>query len=250
MKPITRRVIILTTCLALLCVIGGRAAFGEGGPGRTKNDVVRLLRGGSVGWQANIVDCLLDAMPDRMINHLSLQTRGSVTAYLARASSIPLHPRNTRAGFYVVSSSTGGSFVAITTTTYQGPVVVWDTLMPPSLLFPQIAFANIDDDSTYEAICSGQILNSPLMEWAVIDWDSTGGRLLAPRLDQPASHIMANRLIGREIRLLDDSSSVYKKLEIFGALPVGIAPEHADTTALGVRVFRFDPSVGGYLPSE
>lgn len=251
MVIVIRRLLLFTgLLLSFLVILGERDAVATRNSSRDHEGLIQLLLGRPIEWPRNIARPLVEAMPERVVSHLSNQTDRTLPAYLARASSHPLHPRNVRADFYVASTPTGGSFIAMTTSTYQGARVVWDTLMPISILYPKLEFENVDGDPAYEAICSGQLVNSDLYEWAVIDWDSTGGHLVAPRLDQPADYLLTNRLIGRGFRLVDDSTSAYKEIEIIDALPVGVPVTDSDQKTRGTRTFRYDPDVGGYLPVE
>jgi hypothetical protein len=150
----------------------------------------------------------------------------------------------------VASTGQGGSYISVIAHHYRGYEIVWDSLLAPSIVKPTIEFVDLTGDSLPEVVYGGLLLQSMNREWAVIGWDSSSCRVLAPRLDVPTTDIHRNRLMGKRLNILTERDDGALRLQVLtGDAPedwITITGEHRP----GQRLFLYHGDIGGYLADD
>lgn len=244
--PPFARWIALSTILLFIGAAVPPGKVGGGKPfNRREKDIVRLLVAQPSSWKRALARQFVKTIPNRIIEPLANQTAKTIQ-YFAANARIPKIGLNNEY-FCWTSVGNGGGYAAFILRDVGDYTTVWDSLVPPSFIAPHVEFMDLDGDSTNEVVCSGALLDTDLHEWMILGWDGSQGRVLAPRLDQPARHLWYNRLIGRSLKITDTPGSAAKTLILtLGETPGDSALVTDSTTA--TRVFRYDADIDGFLP--
>lgn len=229
----------------LACRAGHAATPGAGKPVvRPDAAVIQLLVSMPSPWPRPLAQAFVKALPARIIEPLGPQTAKTIRYFVARSR---VQTRGPIEYFCWASVGSGGGYAAILRRNRAQYSVVWDSLVPPSFLAPHVQFIDVDGDSTAEIVCSGQLLDGGEHEWIILRWDGTTGKLLAPRLDQPARKVRYNRLIGRSLEFADTPGRAAKTLILTLDPMPGDSTVVPDSTRV-TRIFHYDKTWDGFFP--
>ena len=247
--PISRSLIAVLSLSLMLSSDVGAAAVGAGRKViRPDAAVVRLLLAPPSSWSRSLAEVFVKTIPVRIEEPLSMQTAKTIPYFVTQAR-VPrrIAPRSNE---YICWASTGsgGGFMAIIRRQQGKNVPVWDSLIAPGFVAPHIEFEDLDGDSIPEIICWGERLEGGANEWAIVRWNGSEARLLAPRLDRPAKSLWDNRLIGRALRMEETPGDSAKTLVLTLGDTSGSDSSAAANSADSTKVFRYNRSVDGFLP--
>jgi len=212
---------------------------------RPEAAIVRMLTASSSRWTSTLAQQFVKGIPARVIEPLGAQNVRTINYFVAEKRIPKIGLQNEY--FCWASSGNGGGYAAFIHRDERTYTTVWDSLVPPGFIVPNIEFIDVDGDSTNEIICSGQLIDSDLHEWLILGWDGARGRVLAPRLDQPGRHLRYNRLIGRSLEITQTPGSLAKTLILTLGETPGDSVVVSDSTTV-TRVFSYDKALDGFLP--
>jgi len=229
----------VATVLSLPVLIGGRK------PPRPDTAIaLDLLVKAPLRWPEAYARLLIKNMPERIFKPLRHQSPETISSYVTHKRL----PQRLGGGPDVcwISLGFGGGYMLLLERAKAGGYApVWDSLLPVSIIAPELSFQDFNGDCHNDILISGRLLEDGWKEWGIVGWDGDSAWVMAPRLDVPGRHRTYNRLIGRELSFESPDSNGHSELRLHLPMPA-MDEEQRDS----VRVFVYVDSLRGYVPFD
>ncbi|MEW5874340.1 MAG: hypothetical protein AB1752_04065 [Candidatus Zixiibacteriota bacterium] len=225
------------TVFSLPLLIGGRK------PPRTNEAIVLdLLVKAPLRWPEVYARLLIEKMPERIFKPLRHQSAETISSYVTHRR-LPQRVGSGPVVCWISLGYGGGYMLLLERAKAGGHVPVWDSLLPVSVIAPELTFQDCNGDGHNDIIISGQLLEDGWKEWGIIGWDGDSAWVMAPRLDVPGKHRTYNRLIGRALSIVPPDSNGYSELRLHSPMPSMTEPQRDS-----LRVFVYADSLRGFIP--
>lgn len=212
-------------------------------PKTDKQIVFDLLSRASPRWPESVAKAFIDRLPERILLPMKNQSRETIASYVTQKRKTDGPVRGAVVSW--VSFGYGGGFLCLLGKSSAGHEAVWDSLLPVSVIAPQLEFRDVTGDGRKEIIISGELLEGGFREWCIVAWHADTSWVMAPRLDLPGKHRYYNRLLGKDLQIEHDATGEPARLTLLAPMPAAES-ESADS----VRVFLYRADSRGFLPEE